>query len=63
MKTKIKSHRDKLTDFYDKDILKVDSNHTFLAVIGLDFAFEKDENYYLQVLFKEMILMRNKVKL
>ena len=52
MKTKKKSHRDKLTGFCDKEILKVDSNHSFLAVISLDSAFEKGGNYYLQVLFK-----------
>ena len=38
--------------FFDKEILKVDSNHSFLAVISLDSAFEKGANYYLQVLFK-----------
>ena len=30
----------------------MDSNHSFLAVISLDSAFEKGGNYYLQVLFK-----------
>ena len=38
-KTKIKSHGDKVTDFYDKKIPKVDSNHTCLAVICLDQAY------------------------
>ena len=33
MKTKIKSHGDGVTDFYDKKVPKVDSNHT-LAVIS-----------------------------
>ena len=27
-KTKIKSHGDEVTDFYDKEIPRVDSNHT-----------------------------------
>ena len=52
-KTKIKSHGVEVTDFYDKDIPKVDSNHTCLAVISLDSALKKDEHYYLQVFLKE----------
>ena len=35
-KTKIKSHSDEVTDIYDKEITKADSNHTCLAVISLD---------------------------
>ena len=46
LKTKIKSHGDKATDFYDKEISKVDSNHNCLAVISPDSALKKDENYY-----------------
>ena len=53
MKTKIKSNSDKVTDFYDKKVWKVDSNHTCLAVISLDSALKEDDNYYLQVLLKE----------
>ena len=49
LKTKIQFYGDKVTDFYDKDIPKVDSNHTCLAVISLDSALRKDVNYYLQV--------------
>ena len=30
LKTKIRSHSNKVTDFYDKEIPKVDSNHTYL---------------------------------
>ena len=48
-KTKIKSHDDKVTDFYDKEIPKVDSNHTCLAVINLESSVNKDGNYYPQV--------------
>ena len=29
----------------------MDSNHTCLAVISLDSALKKDENYYLKVFF------------
>ena len=43
LKTKIKSYGDEITDFFDKDIPKVDYNHTCLAVISLDFALKKDE--------------------
>ena len=42
------------TDFYDKEIPKVDSNHTCLAVISLDSALKKDDNYYPQGLFKRV---------
>ena len=38
LKTKIKSYGDEVTDFFDKKIPKVDSNHTCLAVISLDSA-------------------------
>ena len=53
MKTKIKSYGDEVTDFYNKEIPKVGSNHTCLAVINLDSALRKDENYYPQVFLKE----------
>ena len=35
LKTKIKSHGDEVTGFYDKETPKVDSNHTCLTVISL----------------------------
>ena len=31
----------------------MDSNHTCLAVISLDSALKKDDNYYVQVFLKE----------
>ena len=49
----MKSHGDEVKDFYDKKIPQVDSNHTCLAVIGLDSALKKDENCYPQVFLKE----------
>ena len=52
LKTKIKSHGDEITDFYDKENPKVDSNHTCLVVISLDSAFNKDGNCYPQVFLK-----------
>ena len=48
MKTKIKSHGDEVTDFYDKKIAKVSKNP-----FSLDSALKKDENYNLQVFLKE----------
>ena len=48
LRTKIKSHGDEVTDFYDKG-----SNNTRLAVINLDSALNKDGNYFLRVFLKE----------
>ena len=42
-------------------IKKVDSNHTCLAVIRLDFALKKDDNYYPQVFLKECKYIEKKV--
>ena len=42
LETKLKSHVDEVTDFYDKEIPKADPNHTCLAVISLDFVLKKD---------------------
>ena len=41
MKSKINSHGDEVTDFYDKKMPKVDSNHICLVVISLDSALKK----------------------
>ena len=49
-KTKIKSHGDEVTDFYDKKIPKL--NHTRLAVITLYSALKKDDNFCPQVFLK-----------
>ena len=53
MKTKIKSHGDEVTNFYGKKIPKLDSNYTCLALIILESALKKDENYSPQVFLKE----------
>ena len=37
LKTKKKSHDDEVTDFYDKEIPKVDSNNACLSVISLGY--------------------------
>ena len=53
LKTKIKSDGDEVTDFYDKKLPKMDSNHICLAVISLDSALKKNDNYHWQVFLKE----------
>ena len=49
----MKSHDDEVIDFFDKEIPKVDSNHTCLVVIGLNSALKKDENYCPRAFLKE----------
>ena len=61
LKTKTKSYGDKITDFYDKEIPNADCNHTFLAVISLDSAFNKDGTYYSQVFLKECKYIKKKL--
>ena len=51
----------KLQTFYDKKFPKVNSNRSCLAVINLDSALKKDENYYLQVFLKEYQYIEKKV--
>ena len=45
LKTKIKCRGNDVTEFYDKKIPQLDSNHTCSAVTTLDFAITKDEYY------------------
>ena len=61
LKTKIKSHGDDLTDCYDKKVLKVDSNHACLLVIGLDSVLKKDDNYCSQEFLKGCKYIEKKV--
>ena len=51
--TKIKSYGHEVSDFYNKEIMKADSNHACLTVINLDSAFNKYGNYYPKVFLKE----------
>ena len=44
-----------------KQISVVDSNYTCLAVISLDSALRKDDNYYPQVFLKECNYIEKKV--
>ena len=53
LKAKMKFYGDEATDFHDKEIPKVGSNCTSLAVILIDFVLKKDEKYYLQMFLKE----------
>ena len=50
-----------MTYFCDKKIPKVDSNHTCLAVISVDSAVKKDENYYSQCFQKNTKHITKKV--
>ena len=47
------SYVDEAIDFHDKEIYKVGSNYTCLAVMSLGSVLKKDENYYPQIFLKE----------
>ena len=47
--------------FLQQKIPKLDSNHTCLALISLDSALMKYENYYLQVFLKECKYIEKKI--
>ena len=51
----------KLQIFTIKKIPKLGSNHTCLAVISLDSALKKDDNYYPQVFLKEYKCIEKKL--
>ena len=61
MITKIKAYCDEVTDFYDKKIPKVESNHTCLAVITMDSALKKNDNFYPKVFLKECKNVKKRV--
>ena len=46
-----KCYNHEVTDFYNKEIPNVDSNHSWLVVINLDSALKKDENIIHKYLF------------
>ena len=46
LETKVKSYSDEATVFNDKEMSKVGSHYTCLAVINDDSALKRDENYY-----------------
>ena len=57
LKQNLKSYKiktkTKVTEFCDKQIPKLDSNHTYLTVISLDSIFNKDRNFCPQLFLKE----------
>ena len=57
LRTKIKFYINEVTDFYDKEIPKVGSNHICLAVINLESALTKNENYW--KLLRKKLLRKN----
>ena len=57
----MKSHGYKVTDFWDKTILKVEFNHTCFAVITLDSALKKHDNYHLLLFLKDSKYIEGKV--
>ena len=61
MKTKVISHGYEVTYFWDKNIPKLDSNHTCLAVISLDSALKKNDFCYPQVFLKKCKYIEKKV--
>ena len=63
MKTKINSSGDKATDFHDREMPKAGSKHTCLAVLTIDSALKKDEDYYLQVFSEECKYIEKEKKL
>ena len=62
LKSKGKSHGDEVTDFYNNEIPKMDSNHTCLPVISLDSALNKDGNCYPQVFLKACKYIKNIIR-
>ena len=61
LKTKINSHGNEVTDFFDKKFLRWNSNYTCLAIISLDSALKKDDNYRPQVFLRECKYIEKKV--
>ena len=61
LRTKINVHNDEVADFYNKEMPKVDSNYTCLAVINLYSTLKKDDNYYPEVILKGCKYIKKKV--
>ena len=61
LEIKRKSHGPEVTNFYNKNVSNVNSDHTCLAVINLDSSFKNDENYYLWVFLIECKYIEKKV--
>ena len=61
LKAKIKFHDAEVAAFYDKELPKVDFNHSSLAVISLDFIIKNGGSYYLQLSLKECKYIEKKI--
>ena len=48
------------TDFYDKEIAKLSSNHPLLAVITINSVLKINESYYLQAFFNKCKFIEKK---
>ena len=57
MRTQVKPHGDESTDFHDREVLKVGSNHTYLAVNMVDSVPKKEEYCYWWVLITLIIVI------
>ena len=60
LKTKIKSFGYEATDFYDKEIAKLSSNHPLLAVITIDSVLKINESYHPQAFLKKCKFIEKK---
>ena len=60
LKTKITSYSDEATDFDDEEMPKVGSNYICLAVMLIDFVLKKEKNYYLEVLLKNVNILKKR---
>ena len=58
---KIMNKSDEITNFYEKDIPKMDSSHTCLAVSSSNFVLNKNENYFLHRFLKYSTYIKKKL--
>ena len=58
---KIMNKSDEITNFYEKDIPKMDSSHTCLAVSSSNFVLNKNENYFLHRFLKYCTYIKKKL--
>ena len=63
LKTKIKFYGEQAIDFHDKEVPKIGSNCTCFAVISLDSAIKKEENYYPPVFLKDCKYIKKEKKM
>ena len=61
-KPELKSCFNDATDFHDKEMSNVGSNHTCLAVLSWNSSHKKDKSYYPQVFLKKCNIVKKEVK-